>query len=118
MRCQWLGAQPEWQVSLNSEYTVPFSSYEGYLRGFYKYNGERDDMDIDDLDPYQTVDLFLGVRSESGQWDVGLFARNLFDEDEVIRAAAPGLHRRQPTGYQAVDVVPQRLVGVRATYQF
>ena len=116
---QALGPQPEWQVGMNSEYTVPFSSYEGYLRGLYKYNGERDDVDIKgSLDAYQTVDLFLGVRSESREWDVSLFARNLFDEDEIIRAAAPGLHRRQPTGYQTVDVVPQRLVGVKATYRF
>jgi len=116
---QALGPQPEWQVSLNSEYTLPFSSYEGYLRGLYKYNGEREDADVvGDLNAYQTVDLFLGVRSESRTWDVSLFARNLFDEEEIIRAAAPGLHRKQPTGYQAVDMVPQRLVGIRATYQF
>jgi iron complex outermembrane receptor protein len=115
---QALGPQPEWQVSLNSEYTLPFASYEGYLRGLYKYNGDRDDEDIDDLDAYQTVDLFLGVRAQSGTWDVGLFARNLFDEEEIIRAGAPGLHRKQPTGYQAVDVVPQRLVGLKASYNF
>jgi outer membrane receptor protein involved in Fe transport len=75
-------------------------------------------VDIDDLDAYQTVDLYVGVRSDSRQWDVGVFARNLFDEDEIIRAGAPGLHRRQPTGYQAVDVVPQRLIGLKATYNF
>jgi iron complex outermembrane receptor protein len=115
---QALGPQPEWQVSLNTEYTLPFSSFEGYIRGLYKYNGDRDDVDIDDLDAYQTVDLYVGVRSESRQWDVGVFARNLFDEDEIIRAGAPGLHRRLPTGYQAVDVVPQRLIGLKATYNF
>lgn len=113
-----LGPQPEWQLGLNSEYTMPFSSYEGYLRGLYKHNGEREDMDIGTLDAYQTIDLYLGIRSDSRQWDIGLFVRNLFDEEEIIRAAAPGLHRKQLTGYQAVDVVPQRLVGLKATYQF
>lgn len=113
-----LGPQPDWSGGLNSEYTMPFSSYEGYVRGLYKFNGEREDADIGNLDSYQTVDLYLGVRSESRQWDIGLFARNLFDEEEIVRATAPGLHRRQPTGYQSIDVVPQRLVGITASYQF
>lgn len=113
-----LGPQPDWTVSLYSEYTLPISSFEGYVRGLYRYNGERDDTDIDDLDAYQTVDLFLGVRDDAQTWDVGLFARNLFDEDEIVRAASAGLHRQQPTGYQAVDVVAPRLVGVRVSYSF
>jgi iron complex outermembrane receptor protein len=113
-----LGPQPDWSGGLNSEYTMPFSSYEGYVRGLYKYNGEREDADIGVLDAYQTIDLYLGIRSESRQWDIGLFARNLFDEEEIIRATAPGLHRRQPTGYQPIDVVSQRLVGIKASYQF
>ncbi len=113
-----LGPQPDWSGGLNSEYTIPFSSYEGYVRGLYKFNGEREDADIGNLDSYQTVDLYLGVRSESRQWDIGLFARNLFDEEEIVRATAPGLHRRQPTGYQSIDVVPQRLMGITASYQF
>jgi iron complex outermembrane receptor protein len=113
-----LGPQPDWSGGLNSEYTMPFSSYEGYVRGLYKYNGEREDADIGVLDAYQTIDLYLGIRSESRQWDIGLFARNLFDEEEIIRATAPGLHRRQPTGYQSIDVVSQRLVGIKASYQF
>ena len=85
----------------------------------YRYNGEREDKDVDgDLDAYQTVDLFLGVRDAAQSWDVSLFARNLFDEDEIIRAASLGLHRQEPTGYQAVDAAAPRLVGIRATYNF
>ena len=73
---------------------------------------------MNNLDAYQTVDLFLGIRSESQAWDVGIFARNLFDEDQIIRGNSPGLHCREPTGYQAVDVVAPRLVGVRPSYNF
>lgn len=113
-----LGPQPKWSASLNSEYTVPFASFEGYVRGLYKYNGEREDLDISDLDPYQTIDLYLGIRSDSRQWDLSLFARNLFDEEEIIRGTPIGLHRRLPTGYQAVDVVPQRVLGLKAAYRF
>jgi iron complex outermembrane recepter protein len=113
-----LGPQPEWSAGLNTEYTVPFSSFEGYVRALYKYTGEREDVDIDGLDAYQTLDLFLGIRAESQQWDIGLFARNLFDEDQIIRGNAPGLHRQEPTGYQAVDVVSPRLIGLTASYNF
>ena len=75
-------------------------------------------MDYDDLDPYHTVDLFVGVRDEAGRWDAGIFARNLFDEDEKIRAQAPGLHRREPTGYQGFDLVAPRLLGARMSWNF
>lgn len=113
-----LGPQPDWSASLNTEYTVPFSDYEGYLRALYKYNGEREDADIGILDAYHTVNLFLGVRSNTNQWDVNVFAQNLFNEEEIIRATAIGLHRKRPTGYQSIDVVPQRLLGIKASYHF
>jgi len=113
-----LGPQPDWSASLNSEYTVPFSDFEAYVRGLYKYNGQREDADIGVLDAYHTVDLYLGLRAASNQWDINLFARNLFNEEEIIRATAIGLHRRQPTGYQSIDVVAQRLVGIKASYNF
>lgn len=113
-----LGPQPDLTFVLNSEYTMDFSSFEGYLRGLYKYNGEREDMDIGVLDSYQTVDLYLGMRSESREWDAGFFVRNLFDEEEIVRATAPGLHRKQPTGYQSIDVVPQQTMGFKVSYNF
>lgn len=34
-----LGPQPDFSLSAFSEYTIPFSSYEGYIRGLYKYTG-------------------------------------------------------------------------------
>lgn len=114
-----LGPQPELTATLNSEYTATFGdSLEGYLRGLYRYVGDREDVDIDGLDPYQTFDLYLGVRDVSGRWDVGLFARNVFDEDEIIRGESPTTVRRQPTGYQLVDVVPERAIGLNASYHF
>lgn len=78
----------------------------------------REDVDIDDLEPYHVFDLFMGIRASSQQWDVSIFARNLFDEDEIIRGSSLGLHRGLPTGYQAVDVVAPRLIGLRASYNF
>jgi len=113
-----LGPQPDWSATLNSEYTQPISSFEGYVRGLLKYTGEREDADIDNLGAYQVFDLFVGIRSASHQWDVNIFARNLFDEDKIIRASSPGLHRRQPTGYQSVDVVAPRLIGLSARFNF
>ncbi len=40
-----LGGEPEWSLSLNSEYAVPIGSMEWYVRGLYKYTGERDNTD-------------------------------------------------------------------------
>ena len=72
-----------------------------------------------DVDPYQTVNLYLGVREE--QWNVELFATNLFDE-EALRAGggteATPLVRQEPTGYGQRFPVAGRRVGVSASYRF
>jgi iron complex outermembrane receptor protein len=94
-----IGSVPDWTASINSEYTVPFDNFEGYGRFLYTYTGDRD-SDIDDVDSYNVVSLYLGVRAE--QWTVELFSTNVFDE-EALRAGggteATPLVRREPTGY-------------------
>ena len=113
-----IGSSPEFTASINSEYTIPFDRVEGYGRILYTYTGERD-SDIDNVDPYHMVNMYLGVREE--QWNVELFATNLFDE-EALRAGggteATALVRREPTGYGLRFLVPGRRIGVSASYRW
>jgi iron complex outermembrane receptor protein len=112
-----IGTAPDWTASINSEYSIPFGSVEGYGRILYTYTGERFNSQLGDLDPYQVVNLHLGVRGE--QWNVELFARNLFDE-EALRGGtvAAAQVRRRPTGYGTRYVVPGRRIGVTASYRW
>jgi iron complex outermembrane receptor protein len=88
---------PDWSASINSEYSIPLGSVEGYGRFLYTYTGDRE-IALGEQDPYHNVNLYLGVRAE--QWDVELFATNVFDE-EALRGGADTTPqvRRRPTGY-------------------
>lgn len=112
-----MGPAPDWTASINSEYSVPFDSFEGYGRVLFSYTGERHNSDLGDLDAYQVMDLYLGIRAE--QWDISVFAKNLFDEEEISTGtfATPTV-RRRVTGYAKRWPIQQRLVGVSASYRF
>ena len=61
---------------------------EAYVRGLYKYTGERINTDaaagtfgvVDEFDTYYTLDLFAGWRSSDFTWDVTVWAKNVTDE--------------------------------------
>ena len=112
-----IGRAADWSASFNSEYSMSFGSFEGYGRVLYAYTGEQYTPDLGELDTYQTVDAFFGIRAD--QWNVELFARNLFDEEAIITGAAgsPPV-RRQPTGYANRFPIPSRRVGISASYRW
>ena len=77
-----IGSFPDWTVSINSEYSVQFDSFEGYGRVLYTYTGVRDSLTLEEeLDSYSLVSLYLGVRAD--QWSVELFSTNVFDEEAL-----------------------------------
>ena len=39
-----IGGEPEWSATLNSEYYYPLENTEIYIRGLYKFKGERDNI--------------------------------------------------------------------------
>ncbi|MEH6610923.1 MAG: TonB-dependent receptor [Halioglobus sp.] len=112
-----IGTAPDWAASINSEYTIPFGSVEGYGRILYTYSGDRFNPQLGELDPYHIVNLHLGVRAE--QWNVELFAKNVFDE-EALRTGtlATPLVNRQPTGYGIRFPVAGPRIGLTASYQW
>jgi iron complex outermembrane recepter protein len=116
-----LGSQPKFMVRLNSDYSIGFDSFEGYVRGLYQYNGDRDDADAPggELDGFSVFDLHLGLRDLDSRWDVSLFARNLFDED-AITSMQPEFRTftGEGTGYLRAQVVPQQRFGISASYNF
>ncbi|GFE80635.1 hypothetical protein GCM10011487_26350 [Steroidobacter agaridevorans] len=40
------------------------------------------------MDSYATLNLYTGVRDSEGQWEVTLFAKNIFDEEVVLNSSA------------------------------
>jgi iron complex outermembrane receptor protein len=116
-----LGNQPKFSVRLHTDYAIPFERFEGYVRGLYQYDGDRDDVDAPggELDSFSVFDLHLGLRDPEGRWDVSVFARNLFDEDSLT-SVQPEFRTRtgQGTGYLRAQVVQPQRFGLSASYNF
>jgi outer membrane receptor protein involved in Fe transport len=123
-----VGGQPPWSASLNSEYYWPLESTEIYLRGLWKYTGERDNVSAsaglgnvtDEFDAYSVLNMWVGWRSSSFDWDVSLWAKNLLDADEDVYQEGPDQYDTQLSGgsYTWTNVVPERTIGVTARYNF
>lgn len=114
---QRVGNQPNWSASVNSEYTVALDGFEAYARGLYQFNDARANVEIGTQPAFSTTDLYVGLRSD--QWDISLFARNVFDKEVVLGgsfAVAPV--RRTVTGYGRRQVQQSRLIGLSASYNF
>ncbi len=116
-----LGTQAPFTASISSDYTIPMDAFDIYVTGLYKFTGRRTDADAPsgDLGGYGTFDLHLGLREAAATWDVSLFARNLFNK-EATDSMDPETKTFSGlgTGYYKANVIPQRLVGVSATYNF
>jgi outer membrane receptor protein involved in Fe transport len=123
-----LGGEPELTVSLNSEYFIPFDSMEWYIRGLYKYTDERDNTDASagigitraTFEDHHIFNLYTGLRSSDLRWDVSVWAKNLFDSDEVIYEQGPDQYDIAASGgsYTQSNVQTERVIGLTAQYNF
>mgnify|MGYP003655162803 FL=1 len=123
-----LGGEPEWSVSLNSEYVIPLEATELYLRGLFKYTDDRLNTDASagtgnvaaDFESYETLDLFAGWRSNDARWDVSLWAKNVTDEDAVLRQQGPDQYDLAISdgSYTQTNILRPRTVGATARYNF
>ena len=102
---------PEWNVVIGGRYEHPSGFYLGadakYIDDYLARFGAPPQ---EYLDSYWTANAQAGWNS--GQWELSLFAENVFDEDYVV------YNDRNDTGDIAATLgYPQR-VGVSVTYHF
>lgn len=117
---------PKWTGTLQSEYWRPIGPVEGYVRGLLSYYPKNDRRNVSYTVPdYGLLNVFAGVRSADGAWDVNLFARNLTktnvetSRDPDYTTAAGGIATFfGPSGYRWVTYTPPREVGVSVRYAF
>ena len=125
---QPIGGEPEWSLSLNSEYFYPLKSTELYLRGLFKYTDDRLNTDASagignvrsEFSSYQTLDLFTGLRSNDFAWDVSLWVKNVTDEDELVYQQGPDQYDIALSGgsYTQTNILRERTFGMTARYNF
>ncbi len=122
-----LSASPKFQANLMGSYVVPFDTgFDGYFRFLANYQDENPNYaaSLDEADAFVLVDLFLGIQESNGDWDLGLYGKNVFDEvTELTRNPATtgvgGVDQLfGPSGYQRVTATLPRELGLSFRYNF
>ena len=117
-----ISSTPNWGATLQSEFTFPVFGLEGYLRGLYTYAPENHNFRADEgftRESYGILNLYTGVRGVDQNWEIGLWAKNLLDDDTVYSQAANNIQSSGiDTGYRSISYVPAREAGVSLRYSF
>lgn len=126
-----ISTAPPWNATLQSEYSIPLpASFNGYLRGLLTYYPKNDRASGADsgftADQYALLNVFTGVRSSKGNWDVQLFARNVtntrttltYGPTSLIDTVSPVNSNFGNSGYYRTSVTPLREFGITARYSF
>jgi iron complex outermembrane recepter protein len=125
-----LNQQAPFQATINGSYEIPFgSALDGYVRFNANFQGHnpnygnfRQGTSFRGTDSYWVVDLYAGLTGNDGGWDLGLFAKNVFDEQvELARVRtinAIYTNFAGPPGYDVVRTSRPQEVGVRLSYAF
>jgi iron complex outermembrane receptor protein len=123
---------PLWNAVLETEYARPVANLaDGFVRvllTYYPENKNRAEPNFT-VDKYSLLNLYTGVRSQDGAWEVSLFARNAlrtqrllnrspvaFDANGQLQANFSGLIPASGSGYFATTVTPRREAGVSVHY--
>jgi len=115
---QRVGGEPNWSVTLGSEYIMPVSVGEAYVRGLYKFNDHRSGgTGTPDVSSYGVLNLYTGVRSDDG-WEASLWMKNALDEEAEKQVQEIFGFNEVGNQINAVAVIPERQIGITATYNF
>jgi iron complex outermembrane receptor protein len=118
---------PLWNASLQTEYARPVAGeMDGFLRGLFTYYPENRRAEPSFVvGGYSLVNLYAGLRSHDGGWEVALFARNAFGTDrlldrgtqlETVGALSPFFTAQSAGSYVTATMTPRREVGVNVNY--
>lgn len=125
-----LNTQAPFQATINGGYEIPFSeTLGGYFRFNVNHQGKnpnfgnfRTGTTFKSTPSYQIVDLFAGINGGDDAWNIGFYAKNVFDKQvEIARVATinsvyPGFSA--PSGYDVIRSNLPREIGVTARFSF
>ena len=107
------------------EYELPFSGrIAGYFRFNVNFQGSNPNYGTSDVrtGAYSLVDLFAGVAGHAGDWDLGVYAKNVFDKNVLLTSQAISNSAyplfAAPVGYSKALTTLPREIGVTFRYAF
>ena len=119
---QTVNAAAPFQANISGSYTKPLmDSVDGYVRFLINHNGKNPNFGfVRPAKAYTLVDLFAGISRDDGGWDLGFYAKNVFDRHvELTRSViTPPVADFGPTGYDQVRATLPREIGVTLRYAF
>jgi iron complex outermembrane receptor protein len=127
---QSLSTRPNFSGSLRSEYDYPVNDQmNAFLRGLYSYYGRNPNAlsNTGIVEPgYGVLNLYLGLRSPSGAWEVDGFVKNALNTQKIITTGGPDLTNTAAVyaafgdaGYHsAIALTPRQEFGLTVTYAF
>ena len=128
--CAYSGStsrDPLWNATITSEYTHEVrDGVDGFLRGLFTYypkNPRQSPGSGFIADNYSLLNLYAGLRSQDGAWEVSAFAKNAFKTDKQLSLDAnpftvSGAPITLNSGYYGVSYTPRREVGVNVRNAF
>lgn len=119
---QTLNPTSPFQANMNGSYTVPLGPIDGYFRFVADYNGRNPNYGAGNLKvkSYMLFDVFAGVTGPESAWDIGVFAKNVFNKKVLLGQGAispPDAALGDP-GYSTYSRTDTREVGVSLRYTF
>lgn len=122
--------EPLWSATFQGEYSLPVTDgMDAYARLLVSYRGDNRHRPGLTVDQYVITNLYVGLRSLEGSWEVSGFVRNLFDTRRMLDRAPvaydlnsslgqsfPELIPMGGSGYYRTQVTPPREVGISVHY--
>lgn len=120
---------PRWSGSFRTEYNRNLTdALNGYVRGLVNWKGNSNgdaNNAVDFVKAYATLNLYAGVRSDEGGWDVSLYAKNLTNTRRVLtRSGTPlttSVNLRTAVagnGYYEITTTEPREFGINLRFAF
>lgn len=125
---------PLWSGTVQGQYTWPLNNgLEIYTRALVTYRGDNNNNNNlggeFSSDSYTLTNFYTGLRSQSGNWEITAFVRNLFGTERTLErnsyahelnnslgAAFPQLIPTAGSGFYDTGLTPPREVGISVNY--
>lgn len=127
---QVLNQSAPFQATVNGEYTLPLGSLDGYFRFNLNYQGKNPNYGnfptagvFKSTPSYAILDLFAGINGDDAAWNLGVYAKNIFDKQVELGRSTPvntiySPYAVAPGGYDVVRASIPREIGITARFAF
>ncbi|MCW1431169.1 TonB-dependent receptor [Novosphingobium sp. JCM 18896] len=85
------GVAAPFSATVQSEFSQPVGFGDAYVRGLFSYQGDSQNDPanaFDDIKAYGLLNLYAGIRSADGSWDVGIYGKNITNVGRVLTTKA------------------------------